>query len=78
MERQSMSGEVHIELSEPEAIVLFDVLHRLKLADMPDLHTAERQVLNGLECELGSKLVAVLRSDWSKLVEAAHGELEGQ
>ena len=71
-----------IELSEDEALVLFDLLARHGEGDDDRLvrlkHAAERNALWAVEAELERKLVAPLRPDYAELLATARARVEEQ
>lgn len=71
-----------IELSDDEALVLFELLARQKDSADPRVlqlvHVAERNALWALEAEFERKLVAPFRPEYDELLEAARSRVEGE
>jgi hypothetical protein len=71
-----------VELSEDEALVLFELLARRGEGVDPRTlqlnHVAERNALWTLEAELERKLVAPLRPDYAVLLSGARARVEAQ
>ena len=71
-----------IELSEEEALVLFELLQgygtKTDGRHLDIRHVAERNALWALEAQLEKGLVAPFRSDYSDLLERARSRVEKQ
>jgi hypothetical protein len=75
----SENAELLISLTRDEALVLFELLHRLEDAgDLPALlleHQAEQIALSNLSCVLERLLVEPFQRDYKALLEAARARL---
>jgi hypothetical protein len=71
-----------IDLSENEALVLFDMLQAYEEQDDPRLvavrHAAERNALWALSAQLEKRLIAPFRHDYDELLEEARSRVEEQ
>lgn len=77
MEMSGSKPKTVIELTNAEALVLFDYLSRL--SENPTVVTAdslETRVLDGMLCELEKQLVEPLRSDYDESLQEARREIE--
>ncbi|WGM19817.1 hypothetical protein QEH68_17605 [Paenarthrobacter sp. OM7] len=74
----SNAGQINVELSQHEALVLFDWLARFnerKDVDLAD--QAERRILWDIECLLESVLIQPFSEDYALLLAAARSRLVG-
>lgn len=71
-----MSNPIPVELTEDEALVLFDFLARTNKSDQREIaDEAEQRALWNLEAVLEKALVAPLDPDYGELVAAARERL---
>jgi hypothetical protein len=66
---------INIELTEAEALVLFDWLCEFDSGGMDSLHPAERRVLWNIQCDLEKILVEPFKPEYDKLLEQARAEV---
>ena len=72
------SAHVDLRLTNDEALVLFDVLHRWEDDGRgPTDDLGERAALDALSCALESALVEPFNSDYGALVRSARERLAG-
>lgn len=67
---------ITLELSDDQALVLFDWVVRLNQGDPVSRHQAERRVLWDLESMLDKRLVGPLSQDYCVLVEEARRRVQ--
>ncbi|ERI37022.2 hypothetical protein IG195_08980 [Arthrobacter sp. TES] len=72
----SNDGQISVELSEDEALVLFDWLARFnKRKDLDLADQAERRILWDFECSLESVLIQPFSEDYALLLAEARSRL---
>jgi hypothetical protein len=70
---------VHIDISEDEALVLFDLLQAFEASDETTIalrHVAERNALWALTAQLEKQLVAPFKEEYAALLSAARTRVE--
>lgn len=75
-----MEATVNLELSQEEALVLFEFLSRINDQEHPDLYEdqAEQRILWDLECLLEKVLVQPFKSNYGELVAAARAKVRDE
>ena len=72
---------MHIEISEDEALVLFDMLQSFGASDERTIalrHVAERNALWALNAQLEKQLVAPFKKEYAKLLDDARARVEAE
>jgi len=71
-----MSDEVRLELSQPQALVLLDLVARLNQVDgLPIEDQAEQRVLWDLEATLEAQVKSVLAEDYRERLSRARQQV---
>ena len=71
-----MGETVHLELTDDEALVLFEFLARCEVNEsLPFDHRAEERAMRKLQGQLEKQLVPIFDPNYDSLVEAARGRL---